>query len=68
MVPLLLIYGRPAPNKADYTQVRFWTSDVAADVRDLAASGVTFEDLQLSDAQDRRPRRDDGGRGEVDLV
>ena len=40
----LLIYGRPAPNKADHTQVRFWTDDVEADVRELAAHGVTFED------------------------
>ena len=40
----LLIYGRPAPNKADHTQVRFWTDDVEADVRELEARGVTFED------------------------
>lgn len=40
----LLVYGRPAPGKADHTQVRFWTSDVEADVRDLTARGVTFED------------------------
>lgn len=40
----LLIYGRPAPNKADHTQVRFWTGDVEADVRELEARGVTFED------------------------
>jgi catechol 2,3-dioxygenase-like lactoylglutathione lyase family enzyme len=43
----LLVYGRPSPNKADHTQVRFWTSDVAADVRDLAARGVTFEDYDF---------------------
>src|SRR3954451_5820320 len=40
----LLVYGRPSPNKADHTQVRFWTSDVEADVRELAARGVTFEE------------------------
>lgn len=40
----LLVYGRPAPGKADHTQVRFWTIDVEADVRDLTARGVTFED------------------------
>ncbi len=40
----LLIYGRPSPNKADHTQVRFWTRDVEADVRDLEARGVIFED------------------------
>jgi hypothetical protein len=28
----------------DHTQVRFWTSDVEADVKDLAARGVTFEE------------------------
>ncbi|HEY7834791.1 MAG TPA: VOC family protein [Ktedonobacterales bacterium] len=40
----LLVYGRPAANKADHTQARFWTTDVAADVRELAARGVTFEE------------------------
>ena len=39
----LLVYGRPTPNKADHTQVRFWTSDIQADVRELGARGVTFE-------------------------
>jgi catechol 2,3-dioxygenase-like lactoylglutathione lyase family enzyme len=43
----LLVYGRPAPNKADHTQVRFWTTDVDADVRELAARGVTFEDYDF---------------------
>ena len=43
----LLVYGRPAPNQADHTQVRFWTSDVAADVAELAARGVTFEDYDF---------------------
>jgi catechol 2,3-dioxygenase-like lactoylglutathione lyase family enzyme len=43
----LLVYGRPAPNKADHTQVRFWSSDVEADVRELAARGVTFEDYDF---------------------
>lgn len=43
----LLIYGRPAPNKADHTQLRFWTSDIAADVRALAARGVTFEEYDF---------------------
>ncbi len=31
----LLVYGRPAPNKADHTQVRFWSDDVERDVREL---------------------------------
>jgi len=43
----LLVYGRPAGNKADHTQVRFWTSDIEADVRALAARGVTFEDYDF---------------------
>ena len=30
-----LLDGRPAPNKADHTQVRFWTDDVESDVREL---------------------------------
>jgi catechol 2,3-dioxygenase-like lactoylglutathione lyase family enzyme len=43
----LLIYGRPTPNKADHTQVRFWTNDVEADVRELEACGVTFEEYDF---------------------
>ena len=43
----LLVYGRPSPNKADHTQVRFWTSDVEADVRELVARGVTFEEYDF---------------------
>lgn len=43
----LLVYGRPGPSKADHTQVRFWTRDVAADVRDLSARGVSFEDYDF---------------------
>lgn len=43
----LLVYGRPGPSKADHTQVRFWTSDVEADVRELAARGVVFEDYDF---------------------
>jgi catechol 2,3-dioxygenase-like lactoylglutathione lyase family enzyme len=39
----LLIYGRPAGNKADHTQVRFWSNDIEKDVAALAASGVEFE-------------------------
>ena len=40
----LLIYGRPVGNKADHTQVRFWSNDVEADVKELAGRGVVFED------------------------
>ena len=43
----LLVYGRPAPNAADHTQVRFWTQDVEADVHELSARGVEFEDYDF---------------------
>ena len=40
----LLIYGRPAGNKADHTQVRFWSNDIDSDVGELVANGVVFEE------------------------
>ena len=43
----VLIYGRSAGNKADHTQVRFWTADVEADVKALADKGVVFEDYDM---------------------
>lgn len=43
----LLVYGRPAPNKADHTQVRFWTDDVERDVRELKSRGAVFEDYDF---------------------
>ena len=43
----LLVYGRPTPNAADHTQVRFWSSDVEADVRALAARGIVFGDYDF---------------------
>ena len=43
----LLIYGRPNGNLADHTQVRFWSTDVEADVDELVARGVTFEDYDF---------------------
>jgi catechol 2,3-dioxygenase-like lactoylglutathione lyase family enzyme len=43
----LLVYGRPTPNQADHTQVRFWSSDVQADVRELSARGVVFEEYDF---------------------
>ncbi len=43
----LLVYGRPSPNAADHTQVRFWTNDVDADVRELSGRGVIFEDYDF---------------------
>jgi catechol 2,3-dioxygenase-like lactoylglutathione lyase family enzyme len=43
----LLVYGRPGPNKADHTQVRFWTDDVESDVRELESRGAVFEDYDF---------------------
>ena len=44
----LLVYGRPGPSQADHTQVRFWTTDVEADVRDLSARDVIFEEYEFA--------------------
>lgn len=43
----LLVYGRPGANKADHTQVRFWTDDVDRDVRELESRGAVFEDYDF---------------------
>lgn len=43
----LLVYGRPSPNRADHTQVRFWTSDIASDVKALVDRGVVFDELDM---------------------
>jgi predicted enzyme related to lactoylglutathione lyase len=43
----LLVYGRPSPNKADHTQVRFWTSDITSDVKALVDRGVLFDELDM---------------------
>ena len=43
----LLVYGRPGANKADHTQVRFWTNDVESDVRELESRGAVFEDYDF---------------------
>ena len=40
----LLIYGRPSGNKADHTQVRFWSTDIDKDVAALVENGVEFEE------------------------
>ena len=45
----LLLYGRPSPNKADHTQVRFWSTDIAADVRELDGRGVEFDTVEFGD-------------------
>jgi len=43
----LLVYGRGNPNLADHTQVRFWSTDVAADVEELRGRGVVFEEYDF---------------------
>ena len=43
----LLVYGRPSSNKADHTQVRFWTRDIAADVKALVDRGVVFDEFDM---------------------
>jgi catechol 2,3-dioxygenase-like lactoylglutathione lyase family enzyme len=43
----LLVYGRGNPNQADHTQVRFWSTDVAADVKELRGRGVAFEEYDF---------------------
>jgi catechol 2,3-dioxygenase-like lactoylglutathione lyase family enzyme len=45
----LLLYGRPAPNKGDHTQVRFWSTDISADVRELVGRGVEFDELEFGE-------------------
>ena len=40
----VLIYGRANPNRADHTQVRFWSTDIGADVAELVARGVVFDE------------------------
>ena len=40
----LLIYGRPSGNRADHTQVRFWSGDIEKDVEELVANGIEFEE------------------------
>jgi catechol 2,3-dioxygenase-like lactoylglutathione lyase family enzyme len=45
----LLVYGRPSPNLADHTQVRFWSSDVTGDVSELVARGVEFDLVEFGD-------------------
>jgi predicted enzyme related to lactoylglutathione lyase len=45
----LLVYGRPSPNLADHTQVRFWSTDVHADVSDLVRRGVEFDLVEFGE-------------------
>ena len=39
--------GRGIPNQADHTQVRFWSTDVAADVKELSERGVVFDEYDV---------------------
>jgi len=39
----LLIYSRGSGNKADHTQVRFWSTDIDKDVAELVGKGIEFE-------------------------
>ena len=43
----LLIYGRGGGNKADHTQVRFWSEDIERDVAELAGRGVEFDEFDM---------------------
>ena len=45
----LLVYGRPSPNLADHTQVRFWCPNVGADVSELVGRGVEFDLVEFGD-------------------
>ena len=47
----LLVYTRASPNLADHTQVRFWSVDVSADVRELVGRGVEFDLVEFGDFQ-----------------
>jgi catechol 2,3-dioxygenase-like lactoylglutathione lyase family enzyme len=40
----LLIYGRASGNKADHTQVRFWSTDIGRDVAEFVGRGIEFEE------------------------
>ena len=43
----LLIYGRGSGNKADHTQVRFWSTDIVADVAELVDRDIEFEEYEM---------------------
>lgn len=43
----LLIYGRGAGNKADHTQVRFWSENIDKDVKALLDQGIVFDELDM---------------------
>ncbi len=43
----LLIYGRGNPNLADHTQVRIWSTDIKADIKELEDKGIAFEEYDF---------------------
>lgn len=43
----IVIYGRGAGNKADHTQVRFWTDTIEEDVSELVEKGIVFDELDM---------------------
>lgn len=43
----LLVYGRANVHTADHTQLRIWSTDVTADVAELRARGVVFEEYDF---------------------
>ncbi|HMD90854.1 MAG TPA: VOC family protein [Anaerolineaceae bacterium] len=43
----LLIYGRSSGNKADHTQVRFWSENIDKDVKALLDQGIVFDELDM---------------------
>ena len=51
------------PNLADHTQVRFWSKDVAADVKELRERGVVFEEYDFPTFKTVDSRRDVSGIG-----
>ena len=64
----VLVYGRPAPNQADHTQVRFWSTDVERDVKDHSSPGgscsrTTTSRTSRPSATSRRPPVSAGPRG-----
>ncbi len=59
----LLIYGRGSGNKADHTQVRFWSTDIDKDVVGARRERHRVRGVRHGDLQDHRPRRHHAGIG-----
>src|ERR1700730_577769 len=64
----LLVYGRPAPNTADHTQVRLWSDDVERDVREFETRGAIFEDYDFPTLKTENHVATTPGIGETILV